>query len=75
MDPNMEERLRKWWIEEIQRVKCELPLRMIKRKAREWSQFKNFKASKGWLDKFIKRYEIDEAIQELKKTYDIKERS
>jgi hypothetical protein len=55
----MEQDLASWWINEIKEKKILLPLSVIKKKARRNSNFKEiFKASKGWLDKFIKRYKI-----------------
>ena len=59
----MEIELSKWWIEEIRSKGALVPLGIIKKKARENSKEKHrFKASKGWLDKFIKRYEIETKI-------------
>jgi len=41
---------------------------LIKKLARDNSKEQNrFKASKGWLDKFIKRYKIEQQIEEIKK--------
>ena len=56
----MEDNLVKWWINEIIQTKTEVPLKCIKQLARKTSNFKEkFSASKGWLDKFIKRYNIE----------------
>jgi hypothetical protein len=63
MDEPMEIELAKWWIEEIKAKGALVPLSVIKKRAREKSQQRpKFKASKGWLDKFIKRYKIDQQI-------------
>ena len=71
----MEYKLKSWWIEEIKRTKCEIPFGIIKKKARLWSNYPNgFKASKGWLDKFIKRHNIEEKIQVLKDEIGLREK-
>jgi len=45
---------------------------VIKKKARKDSKNTElFRASKGWLDKFVKRYKIEEKINDLKKKYDL----
>lgn len=57
----MEKELAIWWIDKIKELGCEIPLSVIKKRARQAAKDKKkFKASKGWLDKFIKRYNIDE---------------
>ncbi len=72
----MESDLSIWWISEIEKKKILIPLSVIKQRARKYSNFKDqFKASKGWLDKFIKRYQIQEKISEIMKKYDIKDKS
>ena len=60
LDKDMEIELAKWWIDEIREKGTLVPLAIIKKRARENNKEKtNFKASKGWLDKFIKRYKIE----------------
>ena len=57
----MEIELAKWWINEIKEKGTLVPLGIIKKRARENSKEKErFKASKGWLDKFVKRYKIED---------------
>ena len=68
----MEKELSNWWIAQIEKLKCEVPLSVIKKKARKDSKNTElFRASKGWLDKFVKRYKIEEKINDLKKKYDL----
>lgn len=72
----MESDLSIWWISEIEKKKILIPLSVIKQRARKYSNFKEqFKASKGWLDKFIKRYQIQEKICEIMKRCEIKDKS
>lgn len=66
MDPNMEQSLFEWCINEIKTHKRLLSRSVIKQKARLLSQHKlNFKASKGWLDKFMKRFNYSEKCRQV----------
>ena len=66
MDESMERQLAVWWLEQVKQRKAVLPLRVIKQKARQESSYRGtFKASKGWLDKFMKRYDIERQIEEI----------
>ena len=56
-DPSMEIELMKWINERIAR-KEEIKPSRIQQKARDLSRFPDFKASKGWLEKFKKKYNI-----------------
>ncbi len=76
LDQKMESDLSVWWISEIEKKKILIPLSVIKQRARKYSNFKDqFKASKGWLDKFIKRYQIQEKISEIMKRFEVKDKS
>ena len=76
LDQKMESDLSIWWISEIEKKKILIPLSVIKQRARKYSNFKDqFKASKGWLDKFIKRYQIQEKISEIMKRFEVKDKS
>jgi hypothetical protein len=57
-DPNMEEKLCEWY-KDIKMNKKHVTAKMIKQKALEFSTCKNFIASKGWLEKFKKKYGIE----------------
>ena len=54
----MEANLAKWIKEQEQEMGHNLTRAMIKNKARELTTVVGFKASKGWLDKFQRRYSI-----------------
>ena len=59
MDEEMETNLHKWCLEES--LNCERPVsrHQIRQKALELSKFPDkFKASKGWTDKFVKKYNL-----------------
>lgn len=58
MDPEMEEKLYKWILHEEKENKQLLTRCQIKQKAKEISVVKAFKASKGWLDKFRRRFNV-----------------
>ena len=55
-DPEMEEKLMKWYFKEIKKRK--IKTREFKEKAKELSNINGFKASKGWLQKLRRRYII-----------------
>jgi len=62
----MEGLLFEWCIEEIEKLRKPLSRSMIKQQARVLSQKKGtFKASKGWLDKFMKRFNYAEKVKEI----------
>lgn len=66
MDPNMENSLFEWCLKEIKDQKRLLTRSSIKQKARNLSQYPGtFKASKGWLDKFMKRYNYAEKAKQI----------
>lgn len=60
LDPDMEDDLYDWCLAESKRKEGKpLSRSTLKQAARKFSRFPgSFKASKGWLDKFIKRYKI-----------------
>jgi hypothetical protein len=55
VDPSMEHKLLKWLQHQTLRTKTFPDKQSIKHKARELSIISDFKASKGWVDKFFKR--------------------
>jgi hypothetical protein len=57
-DPDMEKKLYQWILEEEKEKGRRLSRAQIKHKARELTNVDGFKGSKGWLDKFQKRYNI-----------------
>ena len=56
-DPDMEKLLYQWYLDLYQKG-VPVTSRMIKIKARELTRCKDFVASKGWLDKFKVRYNL-----------------
>ena len=56
-NPEMEERLVEWYRNELRNNKY-VSAKIIRDKAVELSRDKDFMASKGWLEKFKKKYEI-----------------
>ena len=58
MDPKMEDLLVAWIQKEQEDTSQLLTRSQIKKKAKEISNVKSFKASKGWLDKFRRRHSI-----------------
>ena len=64
-DPDMEEKLCEWY-KDIKMNKKHVTAKIIKQKALEFSNCKNFIASKGWLEKFKKKYciEISKKVKE-----------
>ena len=63
LDPDMEYELYQWCLSQL----TDKPLTrgLIKQRARNLSRFQgSFKASKGWLDKFIKRYELGQVLRQ-----------
>ena len=64
LDPEMEDELYDWCLEESERKEGKpLSRSTLKQAARRLSRFPGtFKASKGWLDKFIKRYKISKLL-------------
>ena len=62
----MEEELYDWVMEELKRTNKMIPRSVIKNKARKLTTTtQDFKASKGWLDKFFKRYNLPEKFKLL----------
>lgn len=62
----MENSLFEWCLQEIKFQKKLLTRSSIKQKARSLSQYPGtFKASKGWLDKFMKRYNYAERAKQI----------
>ena len=57
-DPNMEKELYEWYWK-LTQSKHPITARMVKNKAIELSRCKDFIASKGWLDKFKVRYNLN----------------
>lgn len=59
MDQEMEEKLHRWCIEESLKKGRPVSRLQIRQKALEFSKFpEKFKASKGWTDKFVKKYNL-----------------
>lgn len=66
MDPEMEAMLFEWCLNEINRNKKPISRSSIKQQAKVLSQNKgSFKASKGWLDKFMKRFNYSERMKNI----------
>ena len=62
----MEALLFEWCLEEIRRNKKGISRSCIKQQAKNLSQNKShFKASKGWLDKFMKRFNYSDRMKEI----------
>jgi hypothetical protein len=58
-DPEMETNLYNWY-EEYHVIKNNpVTSKMIKQKALEFTKYRDFIASKGWLEKFKKKYHLD----------------
>jgi hypothetical protein len=55
MDPNMEKALLDWICGEFNRLGTFPDCRELKHKAKDLSSVMDFKASKGWCDKFLRR--------------------
>ena len=55
----MEDKLYKWILQEQDDSDQLLTRHQIKQKAKELSTLRGFKASKGWLDKFRRRYNVE----------------
>lgn len=65
-DPEMENQLFDWCINEIKKKKKNIPRSLIRIKAKFFSNYqKTFKASKGWLEKFLKRKNYHEKVREI----------
>jgi len=58
-DPEMEWKLYDWYKEYHDRNQKIVTAKLIKQKALEFTHCKDFIASKGWLEKFRKQYNID----------------
>jgi hypothetical protein len=58
-DPIMEKKLMEWYIDHHEVKKNPVTAKLIKRKALEFSLNKDFTASKGWLEKFKKKYQLE----------------
>jgi len=54
----MEDKLYRWYKEYCIDKKCLITSKMIKKKALEYSSSTSFCASKGWLEKFKKKYKL-----------------
>lgn len=66
MDPQMEALLFEWCVDQIIRNKKPVSRSLIKQQAKNFSRNKElFKASKGWLDKFMKRFNYSEKTKEI----------
>ena len=59
----MERHLYKWY-QKSKKNNIELTARMVKNKAIQLSQCRDFIASKGWLDKFKVRYKLEIAKEQ-----------
>ena len=57
-DPEMEKKLYEWYIEYHINKNLPVTSRMIKSKALELTKLKDFNASKGWLEKIKKKYNL-----------------
>jgi len=55
----MEVSIYKWYLENYQKDNNTITSKDIKAKAKEFCTVKNFNASKGWLEKFRKRCNIE----------------
>lgn len=55
----MEENLYKWYHNEHIIKKKSVTSKDIKRKAKEFCSVENFNASKGWLEKYKKKYNLE----------------
>lgn len=56
-DKEMESKLKNWYI--LNRLNnMKITGTMLKKKALEFSSYQNFKASSGWLEKFVKKYQL-----------------
>lgn len=66
MDPQMEAILFEWCVDQIIKHKKPVSRSLIKQQAKNFSRNKElFKASKGWLDKFMKRFNYSEKTREI----------
>lgn len=54
----MEEKLYNWYIDYCLIQKNPVTAKLIKQKALEFTQIKDFYASKGWLEKYKKKYKL-----------------
>jgi hypothetical protein len=57
-DPEMEKNLYEWYIETHLTRKLPVTSKMIKAKALELTKLGDFNASKGWLEKIKKKYNL-----------------
>ena len=57
-DPNMEKKLMDWYNNYHCKQHRPINSRLIRKMAMDFSSFSDFRASKGWLEKFKKRYHI-----------------
>ena len=58
IDPEMEKRLIDWYNEIKFECKKNVTSKMIKARAKLWSKCPKFNASKGWLEKFKRKYNL-----------------
>lgn len=56
-DPQMEQKVYQWYLER-KTAGLDVNAKMVKEKAIEWSNWNDFIASKGWLDKFKTRFGV-----------------
>jgi hypothetical protein len=54
----MEKKLIEWCYEYLQQNNNQITSKIIKAKAKEFSEIEEFKASKGWLERIKKKYPI-----------------
>jgi hypothetical protein len=68
-DPDMEKRLCDWYVNYHLDQKLPVTSRMVKNKALEFSTNPDFNASKGWMEKVKKKYnlQICRSLNESKK--------
>jgi hypothetical protein len=58
-DPERNKKLYQWYCEYAFELKLPVTTKLIKEKAREFSKNESFKASRGWLEKFNRKYELN----------------
>lgn len=57
-DPEMERKLYAWYVQ-LKKEKKPVTPKMIKQKALDTTKFTDFIASKGWLEKFKKKFQLE----------------
>ena len=58
-DPTMVKKLLEWFKDTRENGGIKINVRQFKNKALELSSYDDFRASKGWFEKFKKRYKIN----------------